>query len=440
MRKYASILLLLSSVNAFAQSSAQIEANKGVLKLSPTALLPNPCRQGQLWFDTDLTAVKSCNDGLTWSLIGSGGSSRTALTANTTFYVRTDGSDSNTCLGDTAGTACLTIQGAVNKVLFNYDVAGYTPTIQVAAGTYAETVIIGHPLYSSTNVVPYLYVIGAGDTTIVNSLNCENFRTYCSFQSMKLATDGSLTINYGATGDAGLLTFSTTGSVNVQTNSNLLISDDMYFTGGNPYYCSSNSYLYINAPTHLSNGADFTYLFQADGNSTIYINDDVWYDTNIVVNNSVFYADNNSIINTYNYITSGTGTITGAGYAAEAHGGSKLIFYDPSSYWPPWTTTKTVYLAGAEYAIQAPDPNVTSCGTDPTISGNDFAGLITAGTGTVTSCTLTLQITLDTDPVCVVQNTTTTQLMGVSVSGAVVTITGADFNGDAISYICRPRT
>lgn len=61
---------------------------------------------------------------------------RTRLTGNITYYVRTDGNDSNTGLVNTAGGAFLTIQAALNKVDNSLDLNGYIATIQVADGTY----------------------------------------------------------------------------------------------------------------------------------------------------------------------------------------------------------------------------------------------------------------------------------------------------------------
>lgn len=65
---------------------------------------------------------------------------RERLTANRTYYVRTDGSNSNDGLANTAGGAFLTIQKALDVVLGSLDLAGYNVTIQVADGTYAGAV------------------------------------------------------------------------------------------------------------------------------------------------------------------------------------------------------------------------------------------------------------------------------------------------------------
>lgn len=64
---------------------------------------------------------------------GSGG--REVLTANRIYYVRTDGSDSNTGLANTSGGAFLTVQKAVD-ISTTLDLNGYTLTIQIADGTY----------------------------------------------------------------------------------------------------------------------------------------------------------------------------------------------------------------------------------------------------------------------------------------------------------------
>jgi hypothetical protein len=61
------------------------------------------------------------------------------LTADTTFYVRTDGSNSNNGLANTSGGAWLTIQYACDQMA-NIDANGYGVTIQVADGTYSPAV------------------------------------------------------------------------------------------------------------------------------------------------------------------------------------------------------------------------------------------------------------------------------------------------------------
>ena len=66
---------------------------------------------------------------------------REVLTGNRTYYVRTDGSDSNNGLANTAGGAFLTIQKAID-VAVALDLSIYNVTIQVGNGTYTAAVTL----------------------------------------------------------------------------------------------------------------------------------------------------------------------------------------------------------------------------------------------------------------------------------------------------------
>lgn len=64
-----------------------------------------------------------------WASPSTAAGVRTKLTVATTFYVRDDGSNSNTGTADTAGGAKLTWQGAFDEISRNYDTGGQVVTI-----------------------------------------------------------------------------------------------------------------------------------------------------------------------------------------------------------------------------------------------------------------------------------------------------------------------
>lgn len=87
---------------------------------------------------------------------------REVLTANRTYYVRTDGNDSNDGLANTSGGAFLTLAKATS-VCASIDCGAYSVTISVGAGTFAENVSLPAMLGSGTYT---LSGAGVASTTI----------------------------------------------------------------------------------------------------------------------------------------------------------------------------------------------------------------------------------------------------------------------------------
>lgn len=116
---------------------------------------------------------------------------REVLTANRTYFVRTDGSDSNTGLANTAGGAWLTLQKAANYIQQNIDLAGFVVTVQVGSGTYTSGVSMFSPFVggSASQVAG---VVFSGDTTTPSNVVISTTAATCFVASFgaKYAVQG----------------------------------------------------------------------------------------------------------------------------------------------------------------------------------------------------------------------------------------------------------
>jgi hypothetical protein len=174
---------------------------------------------------------------------------RTVLNANTTYYVRTDGSDSNAGLANTSGGAFLTIQKAIDVVAETIDTAGYTVTIQVGAGTYTGANVITGQFFGAGAVVIQ------GDTTtpsnvVVSVTSGHCFRatagTYVTITGFKVQTTTSglgLVAEYGSTMIVGVMDFGAcvTGHWYAAQSGTMLCLSNYTISGGGAYHWHSDS-------------------------------------------------------------------------------------------------------------------------------------------------------------------------------------------------------
>lgn len=174
---------------------------------------------------------------------------RNVLTANTTYFVRTDGSDSSTCTVDAAGQACLTINGAIAKATA-VDANGFTITIQVRTGSYGAVTLRNLVGYTSTTApviigdtaTPGNVIIAAPASTlavVVNNLTTpwamRGFRTTVTTAGFShiAMTGGKLTLQnweFGAATGAG-------NHITIGSGANLTITGNYTILGGaNAHY------------------------------------------------------------------------------------------------------------------------------------------------------------------------------------------------------------
>lgn len=143
---------------------------------------------------------------------------RERLTGDRTYYVRTDGSDSNNGLSNTSGGAFLTIQKAIDVVFGELDIGIYNVTIKVADGTYTTASVAKGVLTGTGSVViqgnsstPSNVVLNVSTGAVFTS----SYGSVVTLKDMKItgtATYGVLATKRGSINFSGL----DFGSIGVQ--------------------------------------------------------------------------------------------------------------------------------------------------------------------------------------------------------------------------------
>lgn len=89
--------------------------------------------------------------------------------------------------------------------------------------------------------------------------------------------------------------------------------------------------------------------------------------------------------------------------------------------------------------LGGPPPVLSSCGTTPSITGNDKAGIVTAGSVSATGCTITFAYPYRTTPECIIENQTgsITNTFSYTVSANAIVVTETALTGDILDYQCN---
>lgn len=168
---------------------------------------------------------------------------REVLTAARTYYVRTDGSDSNNGLTNVAGGAFLTIQKAIDTVAA-LDLSIYNVTIQVADGTYSGNAVLKS-------------VVGAGRVYLVGNTSAPQNCVIASSASPLMNLVGSVALVVGWYVKGFELRTSGGGG-----NTNVYLTDGASVTFDGPMRLGSNNGIYY-GNIYVENGAKLSLLGQA---------------------------------------------------------------------------------------------------------------------------------------------------------------------------------
>jgi hypothetical protein len=187
---------------------------------------------------------------------------RDVLSSNRTYYVRTDGSNSNDGLTNSAGGAFLTIAKAMT-VAAALDLGGNAVTVQVGAGTYAEAVTLA-PLIGGTGTLigdtttPSNVVISATSAHAVQATNGNRAWTVRGFKLTTTTAGYGLHINNGSAITYNNLDFGAAagGQITVLNVSSAICTGNYSISGGAPWHWfgDSNSTISSDADTITLSG------------------------------------------------------------------------------------------------------------------------------------------------------------------------------------------
>jgi hypothetical protein len=219
------------------------------------------------------------------------------LTGARTYYVRTDGSDSNTGLANTSGGAFLTIGHAIG-VASRLNLNGYTLTISVGAGTFTG----GIALQTVAGLFgPYQFVIegaGTGSTTITSN-------------NAYGGTVSAYTGGMGTIKNASITNSNANGFAVSAWNGGQIEIDGVSLSGGSTGCCiySRGGGSKVTAASSFTIGANCDTCFYALEGGQISLNGiTITYGTRTFTNTVV--AESLSYVFHYNVTNSGTVTAT----------------------------------------------------------------------------------------------------------------------------------
>lgn len=210
------------------------------------------------------------------------GGFRERLTANRTYYIRTDGNNSNTGLVNSAGGAFLTVQKGVDTIS-GLDINGYTVTIQVADGTYNTPVVLkdvvgysapGCLVINGNAVTPWAVWIF---TTSADAVYAGSINSVWTVQNLyfRTASSGAGLHIYGSQLNYANCAFGPTAGAHIMARGGALITatgDSWIWGGGVQHWLANASQIWCqNRTVTLLDNAAFTSYFVASNFASVVV-------------------------------------------------------------------------------------------------------------------------------------------------------------------------
>jgi len=192
---------------------------------------------------------------------------REKLTANRTYYVRTDGSNSNNGLANTSGGAFLTLQKAADVIFGTLDLGGFTVTVQVGDGTYTAGVNQASPqvgagsvLFQGNTSTPGNCIISVTGSSCFVGTNAAVQFTVNGFELRTTTSGNCVEANNGASLTIGSnMRFGACATRHVQTTRTGVISISTGYTiTGNAsahFYAEQAGVIFSNGDAFVTEGA-----------------------------------------------------------------------------------------------------------------------------------------------------------------------------------------
>lgn len=237
---------------------------------------------------------------------------RVRLTQNTNFYVNAStGSDSNNGLASTAAWA--TITKALTVLQQNYDLAGYTATVNVATGSYGPALCTGAFVgaISSASV----QVVATGAVTITNPSSGGGAACVFATGGAQFQVSGAITLVNNSTGTS-CVQASGAGSI-LNIGSGVTIG----FSAGSHFLANSLGVVNVNASYSIANngGAGSHYNVANGGSLNVSGGITVTIGTSVGITAAFALANGLSQINAAGITFSGAANVTGTRYTSQTN-------------------------------------------------------------------------------------------------------------------------